>query len=195
MIMIRFFIAASLICLYASCTKDIDNSGTCTDGRQNQGEQGIDCGGPCVNQCASCADGIMNQDETAVDCGGQCDPCFPSFSAAIGGSSWQSTSRNAFISAPGTMRIYGTGSGRNITLYHEGSFETGTYPATGGFTGEYRDLQGNLYQSTVSGSIQFTTFDTTMKVVSGIFSFIGRDTVNQKDIVVTQGVFTQLSYQ
>lgn len=24
---------------------------TCTDGRQNQGEQGIDCGGPCANIC------------------------------------------------------------------------------------------------------------------------------------------------
>ncbi len=47
---------------------------TCNDGIQNQGETGVDCGGPCT-ACATCNDGIQNQGETGVDCGGPCDPC------------------------------------------------------------------------------------------------------------------------
>jgi len=51
---------------------------TCDDGIQNQGETGIDCGGPCA-ACATCNDGIQNQGETDIDCGGpNCNacPCF-----------------------------------------------------------------------------------------------------------------------
>ena len=47
---------------------------TCSDGIQNQGETGVDCGGPC-DACESCDDGIQNQGETGVDCGGPCDAC------------------------------------------------------------------------------------------------------------------------
>jgi hypothetical protein len=72
---------------------------SCTDGLQNQGETGVDCGGPCpacaaicgdglcngtescsvcaqdCGACPSCSDGIQNQGETGVDCGGPCAPC------------------------------------------------------------------------------------------------------------------------
>ncbi|MDF1694261.1 MAG: M43 family zinc metalloprotease [Saprospiraceae bacterium] len=47
---------------------------TCDDGIQNQGETGIDCGGPCT-ACPTCDDGIQNQGETGVDCGGPCAAC------------------------------------------------------------------------------------------------------------------------
>ncbi len=47
---------------------------TCSDGIQNQGETGIDCGGPCP-ACPTCSDGIQNQGETGVDCGGPCPAC------------------------------------------------------------------------------------------------------------------------
>lgn len=51
-------------------------TGTCSDGIQNCGETGIDCGGPCVTSCgASCSDAIQNQDETGIDCGGVCPAC------------------------------------------------------------------------------------------------------------------------
>jgi len=49
---------------------------TCSDGIQNQGETGIDCGGPC-SPCPTCNDGIQNQGETGIDCGGPCSPCPP----------------------------------------------------------------------------------------------------------------------
>ncbi|HTM43918.1 MAG TPA: PQQ-dependent sugar dehydrogenase [Polyangiaceae bacterium] len=79
---------------------------TCADGIQNQGETGLDCGGPCAacaavcgngllegseqcddgntvntdscsNSChtPTCADGIQNQGETGLDCGGPCAAC------------------------------------------------------------------------------------------------------------------------
>jgi|GEM_PF-2989784 len=47
---------------------------SCFDGIKNQGEEGIDCGGPC-QPCPSCDDGVQNQGETGVDCGGPCPPC------------------------------------------------------------------------------------------------------------------------
>jgi hypothetical protein len=47
---------------------------SCFDGIRNQGETGVDCGGPC-KQCPSCVDKIQNQGETGVDCGGPCSPC------------------------------------------------------------------------------------------------------------------------
>ncbi|RMF54325.1 hypothetical protein D6745_05680 [Candidatus Woesearchaeota archaeon] len=44
---------------------------TCVDGIKNQGEEGIDCGGPCP-ACPSCDNGIKDQNETGIDCGGVC---------------------------------------------------------------------------------------------------------------------------
>ncbi len=49
---------------------------SCSDGIQNQGETGIDCGGPCP-ACPTCNDGIQNQGETGIDCGGPCPACPP----------------------------------------------------------------------------------------------------------------------
>ena len=54
-------------------------SETCSDGAQNNGETGVDCGGPNCDPCSgseTCSDGILNNGETEVDCGGpNCDPC------------------------------------------------------------------------------------------------------------------------
>lgn len=47
---------------------------TCYDNAQNQGEEDVDCGGPCL-ACPTCFDGIRNQYESGVDCGGPCEPC------------------------------------------------------------------------------------------------------------------------
>lgn len=68
---------------FVSCGDD-DNGGnqtqaTCNDGIQNQGETGVDCGGPNCQPCEvapTCTDGIQNGDEEGVDCGGSCpNPC------------------------------------------------------------------------------------------------------------------------
>lgn len=189
---IYFLFVISLITI--SCSKTIDNTGTCTDGIQNQGEQGIDCGGTCNDPCPTCADGIMNQDEEAVDCGGQCDPCFPRLSAFLNGYYWSSTSRNAFISGPGTIRMYGTDQFQNITLFYSGPFQPGNTITGPQFTGELRDENGTLYTSLPGGKIVFTTFDTVAHTVSGSYYFNAKDQVSGITIPVLNGVFTGLSY-
>jgi hypothetical protein len=51
--------------------------GTCFDGVQNQGEEGIDCGGPFCDPCTTCFDGIQNGGEDWVDGGGPCEQQTP----------------------------------------------------------------------------------------------------------------------
>ncbi|MAE13163.1 hypothetical protein CMO92_01240 [Candidatus Woesearchaeota archaeon] len=46
----------------------------CTDGIQQEREEGVDCGGVC-DDCPSCSDGVLNQGEEKVDCGGPCGLC------------------------------------------------------------------------------------------------------------------------
>lgn len=47
----------------------------CENGKQDKDENGVDCGGLDCVPCESCFDGILNQGEEKVDCGGPCDPC------------------------------------------------------------------------------------------------------------------------
>jgi hypothetical protein len=176
------------------CSKTIDNTGTCHDGIRNQGEQGIDCGGPCPVVCANCGDGIMNQGETAVDCGGPCDPCYPLLSAKINQSQWFSTSRTAQLTGSGQLRIFGTGQMQNITLEYSGPFQKGTYPAGQLFHGTFVDESGNYYSSVLSGSISFSTIDTVARKLSGTFKLSIRDTVNLQSVSITNGIFTSLNY-
>lgn len=184
-----------ICCVYlASCSETIDNTGTCSDGIKNQGEQETDCGGPCPNYCESCADGIRNQGETAVDCGGPCDPCFPRVSASINHVAWTSTSRNAYLTSPAALQIFGTGPGGSVTLRYSGPFAPGSIPAGNRFTGEFRDESGRTFSSGSSGRIKFTTFDTTQRTVSGIYEFIGTDQITGALRLVTQGVFTEMEY-
>ncbi len=56
-----------------ACTMPVP-AASCVDGIQNQGEEGIDCGGPCP-LCPTCHDGRQNQGETGIDCGGPCRAC------------------------------------------------------------------------------------------------------------------------
>jgi hypothetical protein len=67
--------------LMTSCLND-DNliPPNCYDGEVNNGEEEIDCGGPCP-ACDPCLNGLWNPEngETWVDCGGdcgECDPCY-----------------------------------------------------------------------------------------------------------------------
>lgn len=60
----------SLRCDYLICT-----FANCSDQIRNQGEEGIDCGGPCLGMCGNCSDNIQNRGEEGVDCGGRCKPC------------------------------------------------------------------------------------------------------------------------
>lgn len=58
-------------------TKTINIVSYCTDGIQNNGETGVDCGGSC-STCLECSDGQYDAHlgETGIDCGGPCRPCY-----------------------------------------------------------------------------------------------------------------------
>lgn len=63
----------------SDCTSGLGNAlaPTCYDALQNQGETGIDCGGPCeICNAVTCNDRKQNGDEEGLDCGGSsCPPC------------------------------------------------------------------------------------------------------------------------
>jgi hypothetical protein len=69
---VLFFAFLLSTVLLVHCNKK--EKASCTDGKQNQDETAVDCGGTC-SPCETCSDGIKNQDETAVDCGGVCAAC------------------------------------------------------------------------------------------------------------------------
>ncbi len=73
---------------------------TCFDGIRNQGEDDVDCGGPCV-PCPTCRDGIMNQGEEGVDCGGPCPACAEGVVTTIS-TSTSTTSTTATTTTPKT---------------------------------------------------------------------------------------------
>jgi hypothetical protein len=80
---------------------------TCSDGIQNQGETGVDCGGPCAACPPSCSDGIQNQGETGIDCGGPCSACVVGNSCAALGFD------DVAATFTGTHSVWTTMRGRN----------------------------------------------------------------------------------
>ncbi len=80
--------STSVICSYGCSAGKCNQApaATCFDGIQNQGETGVDCGGPCAAcvPAATCSDGIQNQGETGVDCGGPCAACVPAATCSDG---------------------------------------------------------------------------------------------------------------
>jgi hypothetical protein len=184
----------ALLLFHVSCSEKIDNTGTCQDGIKNQGEYGVDCGGPCDEVCPNCADGIQNQGETGVDCGGPCSPCYPELKALVGADPWNSTSRNASLIGQNSIRIFGTDQLASVTLNYSGPFQSGIFPAGTLFDAEYRDGNGNIYNAFVTGTIEFIAFDTTARTVSGAFKFEATDPVTSNKVQVNSGVFNVLSY-
>ncbi|QQS31553.1 MAG: hypothetical protein IPM47_13825 [Sphingobacteriales bacterium] len=156
------------------------NMPNCSDGIQNGGELGVDCGGPCSNPCnnppaPTCTDGIQNQGETGVDCGGPCTPCSSptnAMSALIDSSPWSGTDVSG-LDTGGKLNLigktYNATDTIEVRLVHGGAFATGTYDFTAINPATY--LQGNIQCISSAGTITFTTFNTTTKLVIGSFEF------------------------
>jgi hypothetical protein len=89
-----FVCAVALITI--TCKKKEKES--CSDGKMNQAETGIDCGGPCA-ACVSCSDGIQNQNEEDIDCGGPCTACPKHFTYSDNTSSMIQTDSSRFRSS------------------------------------------------------------------------------------------------
>ncbi len=69
---VTFFTCVFIAAAFVSCEE------TCYDGKHNNQEEAVDCGGPCVpcdTTNGTCFDGIQNQGEEGVDCGGPCPAC------------------------------------------------------------------------------------------------------------------------
>lgn len=74
--------------LKPAITLKCDYVPTCVDGIMNGDEEGVDCGGSCLNICKAentCFDGIKNGDEEGVDCGGSCPNTCDSYNVCFNG--------------------------------------------------------------------------------------------------------------
>ena len=132
---------------------------TCTDGVQNQGEAGVDCGGPCTATCSTstCTDGIQNGDEEGIDCGGSCGTC-PTPQAVI-----TSTTSNL-----GDILVGGPGSSQNgFTVY--------TFDNDNG--GPFSSCEGgcaNTWPPVLVNSVQQAAIDNLPAEFNGTFGVSGR---------------------
>ncbi|MEZ4887477.1 MAG: DUF6252 family protein [Chitinophagales bacterium] len=187
-----------------------DDSFSCEDGKQNQGETGIDCGGPCPN-CAymrTCTDGIQNGEELGVDCGGPCPAACPDqpttpvinavFEAEVNGTAWSAKEAGGDI-VNETLTISGLdsdGIGNDFTItitYSEefttrsGNFDMITNTAFITGTG----INGDCIAQT--GTVTFSKFDMTNRLVSGTFSFTCQD-ADGIEVAVSNGKFENIPF-
>ncbi len=194
-----------IVCTLIGFTSCSDEP-SCTDGEQNQFETGIDCGGPCTacdEAPPSCVDGILNQNEEEVDCGGPCPACeeeteTAAMSATVAGTAWTAATILGTEGFDGELIINGVAAdGSVVTLGHNGAFEAGTYDLdliiSSSYTTNSEDFCSSVNGS--AGSITFTTFDTTNKVVSGTFGFSCAYEEGGEETDITAGQFTDVSYQ
>lgn len=155
------FLGFTLCFFISSCQE------TCYDGELNNGETGLDCGGPCVacdTTNGTCFDGILNQGETGIDCGGPCNECVtdttilnPNFiCTGTGGSSYYPLSI-------GSYWIYSMPSNQwfQLEIIEETTLNNGqdyfhmvTTGAFGTVHDYYRNAGGQIYRWNSSQSIE-----------------------------------------
>jgi hypothetical protein len=120
-----------------------------------------------------CFDSIRNNGETGIDCGGPCSPCPPTISALVNGSDFYASGNNVVAQLIGAnaLRIVGTEtSGNYIQFNFDQSFSTGTYY---NIEGIYHAGTKNFITSTAT--VSFTQFNTADRLITGTFSFTGVD--------------------
>lgn len=141
----------------------------------------------------SCEDNIQNQGENGVDCGGPCSPCKAKLSASVNGSDWQAQG-NINTSINGNSIIILSGNGTStLSMIYTGPFTEGTYnlaAATYGITATAQNFISS------EGSITFNSWDYANEQISGTFNFKAFDSSGSGDsVVVTQGNFSYVTFQ
>jgi hypothetical protein len=137
-----------------------------------------------------CYDNIQNQGESGVDCGGPCQPCPGKMTAKIDGNLWESTSNVTTQVFNNTIYIIGSNNS-TISLRHIGPFTEGTFTQEEGL---YTEFNGNQY-STQQCTITFTDWNETDSVVSGTFSFTGQHVGGiNPPVQITEGTFENVSF-
>lgn len=174
-------IASSISLFVTSCGDDDDDqttpstpTATCSDGIQNQGETGIDCGGPCA-ACPTVSD--------------------TSYTAKVDGVVWESDIISVTNTPATKITLVGieSGTGTRLTLTYSGPFTTGTVAMGSTFVAEYRNAAGTPFGG-ISGSITFTKFNTTSKVISATFTCNVKDNNANITKVITNGVIENIEY-
>ncbi|MFH1331987.1 MAG: prenyltransferase/squalene oxidase repeat-containing protein [archaeon] len=66
-------VTTTAIVLYAAFTEGEVEFPSCTNGRRDSGERGVDCGGVCQQYDDCCNNGVKDEDEEGVDCGDICN--------------------------------------------------------------------------------------------------------------------------
>ncbi|MCB0654894.1 MAG: T9SS type A sorting domain-containing protein [Saprospiraceae bacterium] len=129
---------------------------TCNDGIKNNGETGIDCGGPNCAPCATCNDGIKNGDETGIDCGGSCVPCQtapPTCTDGIQNGDETGVDCGGSSCAPCVIN-YCSSKGKT-TYEYINSVMLGSINNTSGQNGGYGDYTGMVTSASKGQSVQF----------------------------------------
>lgn len=151
-----FFIAAAFV----SCEE------TCYDGKLNNQEEAVDCGGPCVpcdTTGGTCFDGTQNQGEEGVDCGGPCPACITDSTVLSPDFICEGTGGSAYLPlASGSYWIYAMPGQGWFQLEIVGSVTQGNgqdyfHMATSG------DFSGNNYYRSEAGAVYEWSTSTSME--------------------------------
>ncbi len=145
------------------------------------------------NTPATCDDGILNQGEEGIDCGGPCPPCVQNImTAKVNGTYWTASSFQCQY-LPGDFYMEGIETIPAITrirIYHKGDYTTGTFTLDN--SSFYTDAGSNMYDCQ-TGSVTFTEWDVTNKIISGTFTMTASD--GATTFTITDGVFQDVLYQ
>ena len=114
----------------------------------------------------------------------------PSGSFTAAGTAVTATSPMAMLSGT-ALNITLTASTGSVSLVLPSVTGPGTFTmANGGFGGGY--VVGTSVFGSTTGSVQFTTFDTAARKVSGTFSFDGTNQATAATISITNGTFSNV---
>lgn len=162
----------------------------------------ISCEKDSSEPSATCNDGLLNQGETGVDCGGPCNPCpiplNPKMTAVVDNYSWEASSINATY-RDDTLRIVGEVLGHSTILIKTFTdFQEDTLAIEPGlctFNGTVHQPTPNtlLKLSSLEGVLIFTTMNQTDHYISGKFNFKGVSQ-NQDTLEVHNGEFEEIRY-
>lgn len=169
-----FFILVSLLFVFNSCSKSNDQKvENCFDGIQNQGETGIDCGGPCFFTCPMAMTAKVNGNSWVAD------------TSKIQ-ASYNSTSKQLTLTGSIAATLY-----PRIQLISYGTLQAGsrTLDNASSYTPDI-----SAFVDFNSGTISLTEVDTRNKIIKGTFNFSCTDTASGTNYVITDGTFVNVSY-
>lgn len=140
-----------------------------------------------------CFDNIQNQGEFGIDCGGPCAPCPAKITAKIDGINWESAGSVTTVVNGNSIIFLGGDGTSNMALIYNGPFTVGNYNLQ---SANYTISATSTNYLANTGSITFLSWDNTTQLVSGTFSFNAFESSGSGDTVhVTNGIFSFVPFQ